>query len=53
MVNEGKKMYQLDCYLPDTSDAQKMGYSIESMAWVISNEEPIWKYFIENKLYGI
>jgi gliding motility-associated lipoprotein GldB len=50
MVNEGKKMYQLDCYLPDTSDAQKMGYSIESMAWVISNEEPIWKYFIENKL---
>jgi len=50
MVNEGKKMYQLDCYLPDTSDAQKMGYSIESMSWVISNEEPIWKYFIENKL---
>jgi len=50
IVNEGKKMYQLDCYLPDASDAQKMGYSNESMEWVISNEEPIWKYFIENKL---
>jgi len=50
MVNEGKKMYQLDCYLPDASDAQKMGYSLESMEWVNSNEEPIWKYFIENKL---
>ena len=50
MINEGKKMYQLDCYLPNASDAQKMGYSTENIAWAVSNEVPVWKYFIENKL---
>ena len=43
-------MYQLDCYAPDASDAQKIGYSIEEIEWTVSNEMPIWKYFIENKL---
>ena len=50
LINEGKKMYQLDCYLPTASDAQKMGYSIENIEWAISNEVPVWKFFIENKL---
>lgn len=50
MINEGKKMYQLDCYLPSVSDAQKMGYSVDNMEWAVSNEVPVWKYFIENKL---
>ncbi|MFD1294761.1 gliding motility lipoprotein GldB [Lutibacter holmesii] len=50
IVNEGKKMYLLDCYVPLKTDAQKMGYSTDKMDWVLANEEPIWKYFIENKL---
>lgn len=50
IVNEGKKMYQLDCFLPTVSDAQKMGYSPEKMDWVEANELPTWKYFMENKL---
>jgi gliding motility-associated lipoprotein GldB len=50
IVNEGKKMYQLDCYLPLISDAQKMGCSTEKMDWVEANETSVWKYFIENKL---
>lgn len=50
IVNEGIKMYLLDCYLPLKTDAQKMGYSKEKMDWVHGNEESIWKYFIENKL---
>ena len=50
IVNEGKKMYLLDCYVPLKTDAQKMGYSTNKMDWVHANEEPIWKYFIENKL---
>jgi hypothetical protein len=50
IINEGKKMYQLDCYLPTVSDAEKMGYSTEKMDWVQANETPIWKYFIENDL---
>jgi len=50
IVNEGKKMYQLDCYLPLISDAQKMGYSADKMEWVEGSETSVWKYFIENKL---
>jgi gliding motility-associated lipoprotein GldB len=50
IINEGKKMVQLDFYLPLVSDAQKMGYSTEQINWVAENETPIWKYFIENKL---
>lgn len=50
IINEGKKMYQLDCFLPGVSDTQKMGYSEEKMDWVIANETPVWKYFMERKL---
>lgn len=50
IIDKGKKMYMIDCYLPTISDAQKIGYSIEKQEWVIANESQIWKYFIENKL---
>lgn len=50
IIAEGKKMYLIDSYLPDISDAQKMGYSTEKMEWVNANEEQIWKYFIENEM---
>jgi len=50
MINEGKKMYLIDSYLPSVSDAEKMGYAIEKLDWVEANESQLWKYFIENKL---
>lgn len=50
IVNEGKKMYQLDCYLPAASNAQKMGYSVEEINWAAANESAVWAYFVENKL---
>jgi gliding motility-associated lipoprotein GldB len=50
IVNEGVKMYQLDCYLPNVPDALKMGYSEENINWIEANELPVWEYFIENKL---
>lgn len=50
IINEGKKMAQLDYYLPNVSDAQKMGYAEESLEWAIANELPIWEYFVNNKL---
>ncbi len=50
IVNEGKKMYQLDCYLPVASDAQKIGYSVEEINWAVANESAVWAYFVENKL---
>jgi gliding motility-associated lipoprotein GldB len=50
MINYGKKMYLLDCYLPNFSDAEKIGYSTLKHEWVVANEVQIWKYFIQNKL---
>ncbi|AMC10921.1 gliding motility lipoprotein GldB [Lutibacter profundi] len=50
IINEGKKMYLLDRYLPTFSDAQKMGYTQDQLGWAIANESQLWKYFIENKL---
>lgn len=50
MIHEGKKMYLLDLYVPRISDQLKIGYSKEKMEWVTTNEEGIWKYFIEKKI---
>lgn len=50
MIQEGKKQYLFDKYLPSTSDASKIGFSDEKHAWAIANEQQIWKYFIEHKL---
>ncbi len=50
MINEGKKMYLLDRYLPTFSDAQKIGYTKNQLDWAVVNESQLWKYFIENKL---
>ena len=50
MIHEGKKMYLLDLYLPTISDKLKIGYLEQKLDWAITNEEDIWKYFIERKL---
>ncbi|MBV1887833.1 MAG: gliding motility lipoprotein GldB, partial [Urechidicola sp.] len=50
MIEEGKFLYLLDCFLPDVSDNLKMGCTEEKMEWAIKNELSVWKYFIENEL---
>jgi gliding motility-associated lipoprotein GldB len=50
LINEGKKLYLLDSYLPSATDAQKIGYSNDEIEWVSLNETQIWTYFIENNL---
>lgn len=50
MIDEGKKMYMIDSYLPMVSDARKIGYSQEKLDWVLANESQLWKYFVSNKL---
>ena len=50
MIHEGKKLYLLDLYLPLKSDAVKIGYTKQKYDWAITNEEQVWKYFIENNL---
>lgn len=50
IIEEGKKMYLIDMYLPIVSDALKIGYSEEKLDWVVLNESQLWKYFVANKL---
>jgi len=50
MIVEGKKLFLLDSYLPEVTDAVKIGYSPEKFKWAVDNEQEIWAYFIENEL---
>ena len=50
IINEGKKLYLLDLFLPLVSDHIKIGYEQTKLDWAIINEEQIWKYFIDKKL---
>ncbi|MEM8999713.1 MAG: gliding motility lipoprotein GldB [Bacteroidota bacterium] len=50
MVHYGKELYLKDKLLPEISDAQKITYTKEQLAWSTSNEAQIWRYFIEREL---
>lgn len=50
MIQEGKKMYLLDRYLPETKDRIKIGYSKVKYDWAVQNEEQVWKYFLDRNL---
>ena len=36
--------------LPQSTDAQKMGYTNEQIQWVIDNEVYMWQYFVQKQL---
>jgi len=50
MIAEGKKMYLLENYLPDTPDYLKIGYTEKKFNWALVSEEQVWKYFISRDL---
>jgi gliding motility-associated lipoprotein GldB len=50
IINEGKKMYFLDLYLPMISEKEKSGYTFDKLEWAKQNEEEVWKFFMEKKL---
>ncbi|WP_111706362.1 gliding motility lipoprotein GldB [Lutibacter citreus] len=50
LVDEGRKMFLLDAYLPQLTDNVKIGYSQKELSWASANESQIWKYFVENEL---
>ena len=50
MIYSGKKLYVKDVFLPNYSDANKIGYLEEQIAWCQENEGYMWRYFIEKKL---
>nr|WP_245946323.1 gliding motility lipoprotein GldB [Marinirhabdus gelatinilytica] len=50
MVYYGKLLYLKDMLLPNTPDAEKIGYTNEEIQWAEDNEEDMWRYFIEKEL---
>lgn len=50
MIYAGKELYIKDLLLPETSDADKIGYTPEQITWSQENEEYMWRYFIEGNL---
>lgn len=50
MVYYGKELYVKDKLLPGNTDAQKINYTQEQVDWAQSNEEQIWRYFVEREL---
>ncbi len=50
MVYYGKELYVKDKLLPKISDAKKIGFTDEDIAWSQANEEQIWRYFVEREL---
>lgn len=50
IIYYGKQLYLSDLWLPDTSDAEKIGYTEEEITWAEENELYMWRYFVENEL---
>ena len=50
MIEEGKRMYLLDAFLPETADTIKTGYAAAQLEGCYKNEASIWNFFIENNL---
>jgi len=46
----GKLLYLKDLWLPNTSDADKIGYTEEEYEWAEENELYMWRYFIESEI---
>ncbi|RZJ67198.1 MAG: gliding motility lipoprotein GldB [Flavobacterium sp.] len=50
MIYAGKQLYLKDIFLPDYSDADKIGYQPAQAAWCAENEGYIWSYFVGSQL---
>ncbi len=50
MIYEGKILYLKDLLIPDFSDEEKINYSKEQLDWAYTNEENVWRYFIDDNI---
>jgi gliding motility-associated lipoprotein GldB len=50
MIHQGKLLYILDALMPLSPATTKISYNEEQLAWCKTNAEPVWFYFIDNKL---
>lgn len=50
MVYHGKLLYLKEQLMPLAEEQQLIGYTEEAMQWARSNEEQMWRYFVEREL---
>ena len=50
MVFYGKELYLKDLWLPNSSDAEKIGYTEAQFTWARENESEMWRYFVEKEI---
>ena len=50
MIFYGKELYLKDVWLPNTRDAEKIGYTEAQLAWARDNESEMWRYFVEKEI---
>ncbi|WP_151894870.1 gliding motility lipoprotein GldB [Patiriisocius marinistellae] len=50
MIYFGKELYLKDIWLPEISEAERIGYTDAEMQWAKANEEQIWRYFVEREM---
>ncbi|MCB0456887.1 MAG: gliding motility lipoprotein GldB [Flavobacteriaceae bacterium] len=50
LIYFGKELYLKELWLPNTPEAERLGYTEEEMQWAIANEVEVWRYFVENEL---
>ncbi len=50
MVQQGKCQYLKELLIPESTEAEIMGYTPEQVQWCKANEEYMWRFFIENKM---
>ena len=50
MVYYGKQLYLKDLLLPEYTDADKIGYTLDQNKWCEENEGYMWRYFLENEM---
>jgi gliding motility-associated lipoprotein GldB len=50
MIYFGKQLYLQEIWLPNVSDASKIGYTDAEWQWAQDNEIEMWRFFIEKEL---
>lgn len=50
MIQAGKELYMKDLFLPEYSDAAKIGYTEDQLRFCQENEANIWTFFVEQKV---
>lgn len=50
MIHEGKRLFFLDCMLPDAADSLKIKYTADNLQWIKHNQGRAWTYKLDNEL---